>query len=296
MGGRRPYDFSPAVKRLAATRVGWRCSKPDCRAATVGPSEDDGRAVNLGRACHICAASPEGPRYDPSQSAEERKALPNAIWLCLPHSELIDQEHRHHPPEMLREWKRDSELLAKMELAHGTEGLDRDLQPLRFSLIRLDESRCGWKWAGRFRRSPTHFGFHQRSGQEWNELGLSTGTHSPDPLFDVAVLNDGTRPLLIHRVGFLPTEVWTDLKGIPGAGKVPVLDSYELPVAPIERDHPQVLDLTDPVHIDPSGHFRFKLHLLGYREALSGNESVVRLLVESNVGVHHSREVYLGVY
>jgi len=263
----------------------------------VGPRQGAAGSINLGRASHICAASPLGPRYSPDQTAEERSSLSNAIWLCIPHSEIIDQDHGHHTVAILKEWKQDSELLARMELVRGPKGLDRDLQPVLFSLIRLDESRCAWKPAGRFRKSPTHFGFHQRSGQECKEAGLSPATHSPDPLFDVTVLNDGTRPLLIHRVGFLPTAVWTDLKGIPGAGKVPVLGTYELPVAPVERDRPQLLDITDPVHIDPSGHFRFNLHLLGYREALSGsNESVVRLLVESDACVHHSREVYLGVY
>jgi hypothetical protein len=38
------------------------------------------------------------------------------------------------------------------------------------------------------------------------------------------------------------------------------------------------------------------LRLKGYRAALPGNESIVRLAVGTDAGVRHSRGVYLGVY
>ena len=53
-------DFSESTKRTLGARVGHLCSRPDCRAPTAGPQEDAAKAVNLGVAAHICAASPNG--------------------------------------------------------------------------------------------------------------------------------------------------------------------------------------------------------------------------------------------
>jgi len=75
-------EFPSAMKELLAKRVAYRCSNPDCRQVTAGPQEDTSKVVNLGVAAHITAASPDGPRYDPSLTPEERRSANNAIWLC----------------------------------------------------------------------------------------------------------------------------------------------------------------------------------------------------------------------
>ena len=63
-------DFTPATVRNIAMRAGYRCSYPGCGSGTVGPAEDPEGTVNVGEACHICAASPGGPRYDASMTEE----------------------------------------------------------------------------------------------------------------------------------------------------------------------------------------------------------------------------------
>jgi len=62
-------EFPKDVQRVLAQRVANRCSNPDCGAITSGPQEDESKAVNLGVAAHITAASPGGPRFDPALSA-----------------------------------------------------------------------------------------------------------------------------------------------------------------------------------------------------------------------------------
>ena len=64
-------DFTPAVKDVLAKRVGFRCSNPTCRQLTSGPQFDATKAVNVGVATHITAASMGGPRYDESLTPEE---------------------------------------------------------------------------------------------------------------------------------------------------------------------------------------------------------------------------------
>jgi len=75
-------DFTERTKQLLAKRVGFRCSNPNCRAATSGPSDDPLKVINLGVASHITAASEGGPRFDPNLSADNRCDLSNGIWLC----------------------------------------------------------------------------------------------------------------------------------------------------------------------------------------------------------------------
>ena len=84
--------FVEPTKRLLASRVGHRCSLPDCRAQTVGPSAEQAKSVNVGVAAHITAASPGGPRFDVSLSAEARSSEGNGIWLCQTCAALIDRD------------------------------------------------------------------------------------------------------------------------------------------------------------------------------------------------------------
>lgn len=102
-------DFSSKVVQQIAKRAGWLCSDPNCRAATIGATKDGQGEINIGTAAHICAAAPGGPRYDASQTADERKAADNGIWMCRDHGKAIDSDPAAFPVEMLRAWKRRAE-------------------------------------------------------------------------------------------------------------------------------------------------------------------------------------------
>jgi tetratricopeptide (TPR) repeat protein len=109
-------DFDAKTKETLARRVGYRCSNPDCRKLTSGPKEDPAKAVNIGVAAHITAASEGGPRYDPSLSPEERRSVDNGLWLCQNCAKLIDSDVQRYTPELLREWKRQAERRARDEI------------------------------------------------------------------------------------------------------------------------------------------------------------------------------------
>jgi hypothetical protein len=53
-------DFPKAVVETLAKRVGNRCSNPGCRKRTSGPHTGDEKALNVGVAAHVIAASPSG--------------------------------------------------------------------------------------------------------------------------------------------------------------------------------------------------------------------------------------------
>ena len=118
MGNNRD-DFTESTIRKAAQRVGYRCSFPKCRTATVGPSlEDDEKIALTGVGAHICAAAEGGPRYDPAMTREERRGINNCIWMCQTHARLIDRDVTKYTVEILQRWKTEAEQAAAESLAN----------------------------------------------------------------------------------------------------------------------------------------------------------------------------------
>lgn len=114
-------DFKKDTWMRAASRVGFLCSKPDCRCHTLGPSAESNQAVsNIGVAAHICAAAPGGKRYDPTMTPEERKGIDNCIWLCQTHAHLIDTDAETYTVEVLKQWKKTAEEYAAKTIADGS--------------------------------------------------------------------------------------------------------------------------------------------------------------------------------
>src|ERR1700738_4079969 len=102
-------DFSPSTRRILGERAAYICSNPDCRSNTIGPHSDPDRSLDTGVAAHICGAAPGGPRYDPTQTPEERKSIANGVWLCAKCSRVIDTDERIYPAERLRLWRSEHE-------------------------------------------------------------------------------------------------------------------------------------------------------------------------------------------
>ena len=57
-----------------------------------------------------------------------------------------------------------------------------------------------------------------------------------------------------------------------------------------------MLILTDPIAVPPHGTGRFKLGFRGFRKAIRGNESLIRLSVRIENLDWKSRVIYMGVY
>ena len=108
---RRRDGFTEPERTQLALRAGYQCSKPDCRVLTVGPEAKSDKSVSVGRAAHVTAASPRGPRYDADLPSVERKsALRNGIWLCAGCADVIDAHGgRDYSAEDLRRWRREHE-------------------------------------------------------------------------------------------------------------------------------------------------------------------------------------------
>jgi hypothetical protein len=113
-------DFNKPIRELLAQRVAYRCSYPNCPAITVGPATGSDQKIVTGEAAHITAASPRGPRFDPSLTSSQRSAAANGIWMCAYHAGLIDKDQVKYAPDTLRLWKQQAELRARNELENTT--------------------------------------------------------------------------------------------------------------------------------------------------------------------------------
>jgi hypothetical protein len=76
---------STTVRKLFAFSMN-QCAFPSCQTPVV----DTVTHTITAEVCHICAQSPGGPRYDASQSVEQRHSLENLVLMCSVHHKIID--------------------------------------------------------------------------------------------------------------------------------------------------------------------------------------------------------------
>lgn len=121
-------NFLMPVKRELALRAAHFCSNPHCLKLTAGPRRGSDRGLGTGHAAHICAAAPDGPRYDSMQTEAERGAIENGIWLCRECGDIVDKDAAGHSADLLRTWKRNHEVMIG-EVRQ--QGYSRSLELLR---------------------------------------------------------------------------------------------------------------------------------------------------------------------
>jgi len=78
----------------------------------------------VGEVCHIKAASPNGSRYDPQQTAADRHGYDNLILLCANHHTVVDDDPEAFTVERLSKMKVEHErrdaTLSDDEIVRGT--------------------------------------------------------------------------------------------------------------------------------------------------------------------------------
>lgn len=145
-------EFSAATKRTLAARAAHFCSNPYCRKLTAGPSSDENRSLVTGHAAHIHAASPAGPRFDSSQTADERAHISNGLWLCRECGDIVDKDDSSHSAALLRQWKTDHEALISEVRTRGySDSLallqSRQVEPMiaKRVIAALEDRRALWQ-------------------------------------------------------------------------------------------------------------------------------------------------------
>lgn len=102
-------DFTQAVKEKLYKSVCGKCCNCGCSTTGVSDGKKDTQILSIGEAAHICAASPNGPRYDENMSREERISIENGIWLCSNCHKIIDKDETTYTVDKLRTMKNKAE-------------------------------------------------------------------------------------------------------------------------------------------------------------------------------------------
>ena len=91
------------VLRELYLKSGNLCAFPDCRHTIV-----DADGVYIANLCHIEAAEKGGPRFNSTQTDEDRRSFENLLLMCHAHHKITDDEIKF-PVEKLKEFKREHE-------------------------------------------------------------------------------------------------------------------------------------------------------------------------------------------
>lgn len=127
-------EFLPSVKLTLAHQVCNHCSV--CMKPTSAPHTDEDKAINLGVAAHITAASVGGPRYDASLTNVDRSSIYNGIWACRQCGTLIDADQSRFTVEELRSYKQKA-------IEHWrNQTLASKSSQIRFIIDELRHYRC----------------------------------------------------------------------------------------------------------------------------------------------------------
>jgi hypothetical protein len=96
---------SPSAEslKLLYVRSGNECAFPGCE----HPIFND-KGLYIAQLCHIKAANKGGPRYDETQTDEERRAPSNLLFMCHRHHKETDNE-KEYSVEKLTKIKRNHE-------------------------------------------------------------------------------------------------------------------------------------------------------------------------------------------
>lgn len=127
-------DFTAKTISILRERVAYKCSSPDCRIVTSGPSTDKDKVNRIGEAAHICAAAKGGPRYDKKMTSDQRKSIENGIWLCSNCADKIDKDWKRYPVKLLHQWKMSAEELALKEIGKKLPTIDEPIELLMASM------------------------------------------------------------------------------------------------------------------------------------------------------------------
>ncbi len=123
----RPSETT--IKRLFAMS-GNLCAFPGCALPIV-----EAVGTVTGEICHIHARNEGGPRFDPTQSEDERQSFANLVLLCRRHHKMVDAEPDVYSAETLEEIKR----LREEEMGRPEEATDAFYAKILLSDLRRIE-------------------------------------------------------------------------------------------------------------------------------------------------------------
>jgi hypothetical protein len=107
-----PKPTNSTIYRLYGSSQ--HCAFPGCTERHIGIDGNTGVKICNTEVCHIHARREYGPRWNPSQTAEDNRSDGNLLLLCRKHHSVVDDRRNedYYTQEMLRVWKDKQEAQA----------------------------------------------------------------------------------------------------------------------------------------------------------------------------------------
>jgi hypothetical protein len=99
-----------ATLRALFAKSGNVCAFPGCSQELV--TNDN---LYVGEVCHIEAAEPKGPRFNPESDDEERRSFENLLLMWHAHHRRVDTDSETYPVDRLRQMKAEHESAASRD-------------------------------------------------------------------------------------------------------------------------------------------------------------------------------------
>lgn len=133
-------EFSSATRKHLAAAAGYKCAIRGCLTQSIcSTTKTDGTEgiANVGRASHIYAAAPKGPRpAPPLMTPEQITHHSNGIWTCSSCGDIIDRLECDYSPDQLYDMKRVRETAAKMAVSDPEiRSVSRYISPIEFDEV-----------------------------------------------------------------------------------------------------------------------------------------------------------------
>lgn len=147
-----PHNYSRGIITALSLLSQGTCYWPDPPCFVPATVPVKGHPVFNLEIAHIRAARPNGPRYVPSMTNDQRRAFANLIFLCTPHHLFVDKiRPQDYPIEVLEKWKhgRETGKLAQLrQLGNLTEdhfqeivadALEEKIKEVREAIARIEK-------------------------------------------------------------------------------------------------------------------------------------------------------------
>lgn len=229
-----PSRVTAATLKRLLTLSGNRCAFPKCPQPLIDP----GSNKFIGHICHIRAASRNGPRFDETQSDEERHGYGNLLMLCPVHHTVVDADVAAYPVARLEAMKAEREKAASVGSPLDASILDAAIASLTDVSVQggsviISQGQLG----GQVAHSITNIGPVARhlSPAALAKIAAELGVLSPPPIERLAVPHgDGEALAFANEIGVLlgtsgwpRPEIVSAVYGVPQNGiiaKTPTKD------------------------------------------------------------------------
>ena len=148
--------------RTLFAKTGNQCAFPGCHHPLI---DDDN--VFVAQVCHIEAAQPGGPRYNPEMTDEDRRSVDNLMVMCYRHHKTTDNTEAYSASRLQRMKTEHESKWAERLYALPEQALDKVIEEqMQFE---GQVARVNARWVTSFDLA-MHFRFHDDPAVHLNEI------------------------------------------------------------------------------------------------------------------------------